>query len=39
MKAEMEAIRTIIISTSSEISEEGKWGGPSFDFKEPMVTF
>lgn len=38
LKAEMQAIRTIIISTSSKIEEDIKWGGPSFDFKEPMVT-
>lgn len=39
LKAEMEAIIKIIRSTSPDIEEDVKWGGPSFDYKEPMATF
>jgi uncharacterized protein YdeI (YjbR/CyaY-like superfamily) len=39
LKAEMEAVRKIICETSPKIEEDVKWGGPSFDYKEPMATF
>jgi uncharacterized protein YdeI (YjbR/CyaY-like superfamily) len=39
LKAEMEAVRKIICDSSSKIEEDVKWGGPSFDYKEPMATF
>lgn len=39
LKAEMEAVRKIISSASPKIEEDVKWGGPSFDYKEPMATF
>ena len=39
LKAEMEAIRTIITGANSKIEEDVKWGGPSFDYKEAMATF
>jgi hypothetical protein len=39
LKAEMEAVRKIICDASPKIVEDVKWGGPSFDYKEPMATF
>jgi hypothetical protein len=39
LKAEMEAVIKIIRDTCPEIVEDVKWGGPSFDYKEPMATF
>ena len=39
LKAEMEAVRKIICEASPKIVEDVKWGGPSFDYKEPMATF
>jgi uncharacterized protein YdeI (YjbR/CyaY-like superfamily) len=39
LKAEMEAVREIISSASTKMEEDVKWGGPSFDYKEPMATF
>jgi uncharacterized protein YdeI (YjbR/CyaY-like superfamily) len=39
LKAEMEAVRKIICGSSPKIEEDVKWGGPSFDYKEPMATF
>lgn len=39
LKAEMEAARKIICEVSPKIVEDVKWGGPSFDYKEPMATF
>lgn len=39
LKAEMQAVREIICSASPKIEEDVKWGGPSFDYKEPMATF
>lgn len=39
LKAEMEAVRKIITDISPKIEEDVKWGGPSFDYKEPMATF
>jgi uncharacterized protein YdeI (YjbR/CyaY-like superfamily) len=38
LKAEIAAVRKIICETSPKIEEDVKWGGPSFDYKEPMVT-
>jgi hypothetical protein len=39
LKAEMKALRSIICEVSPKILEDVKWGGPSFDYKEPMATF
>lgn len=39
LKAEMETVRKIICEASPKIVEDVKWGGPSFDYKEPMATF
>jgi uncharacterized protein YdeI (YjbR/CyaY-like superfamily) len=39
LKAEMKAVIKIIRESGSGIEESVKWGGPSFDYKEPMVTF
>ena len=39
LKAEMEAVIKIIREASSKLEEDVKWGGPSFDYKEPMATF
>lgn len=39
LKAEMEALINIIRDASPVIEEDVKWGGPSFDYKEPLVTF
>lgn len=39
LKAEMEAVRDIIVSASPNIEEDIKWGGPSFFYKEDMATF
>jgi hypothetical protein len=39
LKAEMEAVIKIIRESSSKLEEDVKWGGPSFDYKEPMATF
>ncbi|MBS0026468.1 DUF1801 domain-containing protein [Chitinophaga sp. 22321] len=39
LKAEMEAAIKIIRGVSSRIEEDVKWGGPSFDYVEPMATF
>jgi hypothetical protein len=39
LKAEMEAVIDIIREASPKIEEDVKWGGPSFDYKEPMATF
>jgi len=39
LKTEMEAVRKVICEASPKIVEDVKWGGPSFDFKEPMATF
>ncbi len=39
LKAEMKAVRKIISEVSPDIEEDVKWGGPSFDYKEPMATF
>ena len=39
LKKEMQAVREIICAASTKIEEDIKWGGPSFDYKEPMATF
>jgi hypothetical protein len=39
LKAEMEAVIKIIREASPKLEEDVKWGGPSFDYKEPMATF
>ena len=39
LKAEMEAVRSIIINANSKIEEDIKWGGPSFHYKEDLATF
>jgi hypothetical protein len=39
LKTEMEAAINIIREASSKLEEDVKWGGPSFDYKEPMATF
>lgn len=39
LKAEMEAAIKIIREASPKLEEDVKWGGPSFDYKEPMATF
>jgi hypothetical protein len=38
MKAEIEEIIKIFRSASKELEEDVKWGGPSFEYKEPMAT-
>lgn len=39
LKAEMEAVRQIIMKAGPGITEDIKWGGPSFYYKEDMATF
>ncbi|GEP97842.1 DUF1801 domain-containing protein [Chitinophaga cymbidii] len=39
LKAEIEEVIKIIRETSAKMEEDVKWGGPSFDYKEPMATF
>lgn len=38
MKAEIEEAISIIRNTNKNLEEDVKWGGPSFDYKEPMAT-
>jgi hypothetical protein len=38
-KAEMEAVRRIILGASSKISERIKWNAPSFHYKEDLGAF
>lgn len=38
-KAEMEAVRSIILGASSKISERIKWNAPSFYYKEDLGAF
>ena len=38
LKAEMEEAIKIIRGASKDLEEDIKWGGPSFDYKEPMAT-
>ena len=39
LKAELEAVRTIIVNSNPKIEEDVKWGGPSFFYKEEFATF
>jgi hypothetical protein len=39
LKSEIEASIKIIREVSPKIQEDVKWGGPSFDYAEPMATF
>src|SRR5690349_7888553 len=39
LKAEMEAVRTIILGTHPGVSEGIKWNSPSFYYKGDMVVF
>lgn len=39
LKAEIEAVRSIIKEANSKINERVKWNAPSFFYKEDMVTF
>ncbi len=38
MKAEIEEAIKIIRGASKDLEEDVKWGGPSFDYKQPMAT-
>ncbi len=38
LKAEIEETIKIIRGVSHDLEEDVKWGGPSFDYKEPMAT-
>lgn len=38
LKKEMEAVINTIRGASPRLEEDVKWGGPSFDYKEPLVT-
>jgi hypothetical protein len=39
LKAEMEAVRAIILSVHPGIEEDVRWGAPSFRYVEHMATF
>ncbi len=39
LKKEMEVLRGIIMKVHAEITEEVKWGGPSFYYKGDIATF
>ena len=39
LKNEMDAVRAIILGVSSKITEDIKWGAPSFAYKDNMATF
>lgn len=39
LKKEMESVIKILRESSNKLEEDVKWGGPSFDYKEPMATF
>lgn len=39
LKPEVEALRRIITGTSKELSERIKWNGPSYYYKEDLLTF
>lgn len=39
LKPELEAAVKIIREAGPKLEEDVKWGGPSFDYKEPMATF
>jgi predicted lactoylglutathione lyase len=38
LRSEMEEAIKVIRGASKELEEDVKWGGPSFDYKEPMAT-
>lgn len=38
LKAEIGAVRSIIISSHPEITETVRWGGPSFEHTRPLVS-
>lgn len=38
LKAEIEAVRSVIISSHPDIKETIRWGGPSFEHVEPLVS-
>jgi len=38
LKAEIEEAIKIIRGANPDLEEDVKWGGPSFDYKEPMAT-
>ena len=39
LKAEIEAVRAILINANPKMEEDVKWGGPSFFYKEDLATF
>jgi uncharacterized protein YdhG (YjbR/CyaY superfamily) len=39
MKAEIEALRTIIKGANPKISERIKWNAPSYFYQEDLLTF
>jgi hypothetical protein len=39
LKAELEAVRSIIVNANPKIEEDVKWGGPSFFYNEDLATF
>ena len=39
MKAETDALRTIIKNSNRNLSERIKWNAPSYYYKEDIVTF
>ena len=39
LKNEMEAVRKIILETSDKMTEDIKWGAPTFIYKGNMATF
>ncbi|MCF0075732.1 DUF1801 domain-containing protein [Dyadobacter sp. CY261] len=39
LKQEMEAIRQLIMDVDPSLTEEVKWGGPSFYYKGDIATF
>jgi uncharacterized protein YdhG (YjbR/CyaY superfamily) len=39
LKAEIEAVRTIIKGANNKIEERIKWNAPSYYYKEDIVTF
>ena len=39
LKAELEAVRSIIVNANPKIEEDVKWGGTSFFYKEDLATF
>src|SRR5688572_23560764 len=39
LKAEIEAVRSIILKSNKKLSERIKWNAPSYYYKEDLVTF